>query len=750
MSTFAHLHAARHALLVALSLGTLAACGGGGNAGSAPLIENSANYSAQSSPTSTTPTSPTPTSPTPTSPTPTSPTPTSPTPTSTTPTSTTPTSTTPTSTPAAAPSTPATSFKNIPLPFTVWQPGNVVTPVSSTGKTYYVAVNGNDDNNGTSPSTPFATFKKAVSVVQAGDTVLIKAGTYHQILNVLNIPGGQPGKPITFGSYGDGPVVIDASPVIPTSSWTQVGGSVWRAPLSKTLDGNAMAPTCVTDPSSGNVTNGSNCQPMAIVVNNQALRPAPNNSASAVTPGSGLWAYVNGVLTVDFGSSNPSAADLVIASQSNPSPIYWYAESNLVFNGLTARGSGAGGIWGYGSNITVSNCVSEYNIKGGINFFGGSGIANTGNQALYNLVYMNAMHNWPRGNNGFAAASGGWSGGLVFTSAYQGLARGNVVANNGGEGIISYGSAPGLQTGSVVFEQNLSMDNFSVNMYFDNQPNDIARNNVLYSTGYDTSTWFQPYSNSYPWNTMYKFNGGLSIGDECGSSGANPCSANLAGTQVYNNLIVGARVGIMEYWEGNAMTQNPTNLQHGLKNTLIANNTIILPKTTPPGTYSIGMYLWNNTTPSGGNPNTNSFVLNNLIVGWDNTAPVMWYQGSGADPGVTLNNNAYWNAAFANDFNLGFNSVSQVNFAQWQQATGNDAAGLFANPGLTNLRALMNPNYPGPASAVFDYRNAIPASGSPLLGKGQNLSSFPALPNAAFSTNIAGQPRGSSWSIGAF
>ncbi|WP_240099081.1 InlB B-repeat-containing protein [Thermomonas flagellata] len=636
------------------------------------------------------------------------------------------------------------------VPWKVWQPGNVTTPASTTGKTYYVAVDGNDGNNGTSPSTPFATFAKAVSVVQAGDTVLIKAGTYHQVLNVLNIAGGQPGKPITFGAYGDGPVVIDASPVIPAGSWTQVGGSVWRAPLSKTLDGNAMAPTCVTDPVSGNVTNSGNCQPMAIVVNDRALRPAPNNSASAVTPGSGLWAYVAGVLTVDFGSSSPAAADLVIASQSNPSPIYWYAQSNLVFNGLTARGSGAGGIWGYGSNITVSNCVSHYNIKGGINFFGASGIPNTGNQALYNLVRMNALHNWPRGNNGFAAAGGGWSGGLVFTSAYQGLARGNVVIGNGGEGIISYGSAPGLQAGSVVFEQNLSMDNWSAAMYFDNQPGGSARQNILYFSGYDPATWFQPYSGSYPWNTLYKFNTGLAIGDECGSSGANPCSANLANTQLVNNLIVGFRIGIQEYWEGNAMTQNPTAQQHGLKNVLIANNTIILPRTTPPGTYVIGLYLWNNATPGGGNPNTNSFVQNNLIVGWDNTEPVIWYQGSGADPGVTVNNNAYWNPGFANAFNLGFNTVSKLTFAQWQQATGNDAAGLFADPGLANLGALVNPNYPnGPLPAPFDYRNAIPATGSAVLGRGMNLSGFNAIPGMAFSTNLAGQPRGASWSIGA-
>ena len=636
------------------------------------------------------------------------------------------------------------SFQSIATPWPVWQSGNVVTPPCSLAgcHTYYISPTGSDSNNGTSLATAFATFAQAVAVVQPGDTVLIGAGTYHQVLNVLNVPGGATGKPITFGSYGDGPVVIDASPV--PAQWSQVNGSVWQA-------------------------SGLSEQPMAVVINGAALKPAlsssytassspPPTNPAAVTSGSGLWAYSGGTLTVDFGSTAPSAADIVIPSASNPSPIYWYGVSDLVFNGLTARGSGNGGIWGYGNNITVSDCVSEFNTKGGINFMGNGAIANSGNQALDNLVYMNAMHNWPRGNNGFAFSGGGWSGGLVFTDSLNGLARGNIVANNGGEGIISYGSSPGTATGGTVFEQNVSMNNWSTNMYFDNQPNDIARQNIVYFSGYDPSTWIQPYDPStYPWNTMYKFNAGISIGDECGSSGANPCTANLANTQVEDNLIVGFRIGIAEYWEGNAMLQNPTNLQHGLKNTLIANNTIILPTIAPPGTYSIGLYLWNNTTSTGANPNTNSFVLNNLIVGWSSPTSadsqnVIWYQGNGADPGVTVNNNAYWNPNFANTFNLGFNStVVNDTFSQWQAASGNDAKGLFTDPGLTNLQAMLDPGYPNtPVSTPYDYHNAIPQSGSPILGKGMNLSAFSAIPGDAFGTNLSGQSRGANWSIGAF
>ncbi|MDE1953972.1 MAG: hypothetical protein KGJ65_12580 [Betaproteobacteria bacterium] len=616
--------------------------------------------------------------------------------------------------PAPVPS----SFQSIATPWPVWQPATPVTPPSVTGKTYYVSPTGSDGNNGMSLATAFASPQHAADLVQAGDTVLIAAGTYHGTLNLINGASGVAGKPITFGSYGNGPVIIDASPVIATSAWRQVSGSVWQAPLGVTPD--------------------------AVVVNSVPLRPAlsaayqatsspPPTDASLVAPGSGLWAYTSGVLTVDFGGATPQSATVVLPTQTNPNPIYWWNKNDLVFNGLTAQGSGAGGIWGYGSNIIVSNCNAQFNDKAGINFMaiGGDGANNANNQALYNRVYQNAMLNWPRGNNGFASSGGGWSGGLVFTNSLNGLARGNVVYDNGGEGIISYGSAPGVQTGGTVFEQNVSMDNWSANMYFDNQPNDVARRNILYFSGYKQSDWIHPYDpNIYPWNTMYKFNAGLSIGDECGSSGANPCTANLANTQLYNNLIVGFRVGLAEYWEGNAMLTSSS--QHGLKNTLIANNTIVMPPTTPPGTYAIGLYLWNN-----GTNNFNSQVVNNLIIGFDKTEPVIWYQGTGADPGVSINHNAYWNAGYANTFNLGFNQVANDTFAQWQAASGNDAQGLFGNPMLTNLSALGSPS-----AAPYSYLNAVPAAGSPLLGQGQAL--------AAFSTNLAGAARTGAWSIGAF
>jgi peptidoglycan hydrolase-like protein with peptidoglycan-binding domain len=89
----------------------------------------------------------------------------------------------------------------------------------STSGVYYVDQDhpsANDGNPGTE-ALPFKTIQKAVSVVRAGETVLIKAGIYeHRIgdcptsqcpfVTVSN--SGTPSNPIIIKAYGDGPVIL--------------------------------------------------------------------------------------------------------------------------------------------------------------------------------------------------------------------------------------------------------------------------------------------------------------------------------------------------------------------------------------------------------------------------------------------------------------------------------------------------------------------------------------------------------------
>ena len=63
---------------------------------------------------------------------------------------------------------------------------------------YYVSTAGNDSNTGTL-ALPFRTIQKAANLMRAGDTCLIRAGTYRETITPAN--SGASGAPITFDAY---------------------------------------------------------------------------------------------------------------------------------------------------------------------------------------------------------------------------------------------------------------------------------------------------------------------------------------------------------------------------------------------------------------------------------------------------------------------------------------------------------------------------------------------------------------------
>ena len=86
---------------------------------------------------------------------------------------------------------------------------NVVTIKSDKiNNTYYVAKNGKDSNPGTE-AQPWLTLNKAASTLTAGDTVIVKQGTYNEQLLIRN--SGSVGSPITFTTYEDDEVIIDGT-----------------------------------------------------------------------------------------------------------------------------------------------------------------------------------------------------------------------------------------------------------------------------------------------------------------------------------------------------------------------------------------------------------------------------------------------------------------------------------------------------------------------------------------------------------
>ncbi|MBK8267391.1 MAG: hypothetical protein IPK83_03435 [Planctomycetes bacterium] len=82
------------------------------------------------------------------------------------------------------------------------------------GTTYYVSSSGSDSNNGTSPSTPFSTVQKGLSVLSSGKRLLLNKGDTFSAGNV-DLPSNS-----QLGAYGSGALPIINGNISPDSTTT--------------------------------------------------------------------------------------------------------------------------------------------------------------------------------------------------------------------------------------------------------------------------------------------------------------------------------------------------------------------------------------------------------------------------------------------------------------------------------------------------------------------------------------------------
>jgi hypothetical protein len=81
-------------------------------------------------------------------------------------------------------------------------------PGTGGGATYYVALNGDDNNPGTE-AQPWRTIQKAAQTLVSGDTVYIRSGTYQERVTPRNSGSDY----ITYAAYPGETVTIDGSGV---------------------------------------------------------------------------------------------------------------------------------------------------------------------------------------------------------------------------------------------------------------------------------------------------------------------------------------------------------------------------------------------------------------------------------------------------------------------------------------------------------------------------------------------------------
>ena len=461
--------------------------------------------------------------------------------------------------------------------------------------TYYVSPIGSDSYVGTSLSVPFKTIQRAADVVNPGDNVYIRNGVYREQVRLAR--SGTLQQRITFQAYADEHPIIDGSK--PLGSWTQYSGQIYQTSVTVNVD--------------------------PVVINDTILDHVENTQqmteGSFYQTGNVLYIWCPG------GGSPMSRAVGIIKDFDgwNESTLAMITGSHISFSGFTVRyGSGAG-IKCTGDFVRVENCNVKFSGYQGITIENGWSCEVKGC-----TVYDNVLMNWPRGG-----MSSGWAMGLCFFSGGNGKIIANNVFRNHGEGIGTYGGWGNPGTNGLKITNNVSYDNWSVNIYIDHGTAVTVDGNLVYVSGNRPSP---EESRSLP--------NAILCAEELNFG--NP--GDLRDGIITNNIVIGCRRGFgFAKWTDNTS---------GLKNFLVANNTFV-----------DNVYYGVEVNEG---DHTGSVFKNNIIY---QTKGDLLKVGSPAD--TVFGYNCLFHEESSQVFIW---SGTRYNFDDWRSTTGCGAGSHWANP----------------------------------------------------------------------
>jgi hypothetical protein len=301
--------------------------------------------------------------------------------------------------------------------------------------------------------------------------------------------------------------------------------------------------------------------------------------------------------------------------------------------------------------------------------------------------------------------------GLSWYDQGDALGEGNLIYGNGGEGLILWGTGGTGTTANVhtnnVIRHNVIFDNFSVNLYMDNTQGALLDGNFVFNHPKDPS---QTFDQLFTLSPGYEQDFGrklqpinLSLADEPGS--AFDQRAHLADITVVNNILAGGRMGILDYDDG---TRGDL---HGLRNCVIANNTIIVgtPQSSGDSETAGFQHMYPDTTKEN---SSNSIVKNNIIA--TTSAETAFAQmPKGTFAGIDMDYNFYsgpgeWRVTGASQ-----------NFSAWKQAHPSwDGHSQNTDAKLGDLSEFT---LPASARPIYDWTKARPVAGSLAGGAGTEL-----------------------------
>lgn len=111
--------------------------------------------------------------------------------------------------------------------------GFSTTVFAESGKTYYVAADGKDDNDGLSLGTPLSLKKANQMLFSGGDSILFKRGdVFYGTFSPMVYKTDENNR-VTVGSYGNGALPQISAAKIIESKWMKVSGGFYRYTLGK-------------------------------------------------------------------------------------------------------------------------------------------------------------------------------------------------------------------------------------------------------------------------------------------------------------------------------------------------------------------------------------------------------------------------------------------------------------------------------------------------------------------------------------
>ncbi|MBL7698109.1 MAG: hypothetical protein JNK79_08120 [Chitinophagaceae bacterium] len=335
-------------------------------------------------------------------------------------------------------------------------------PFFSSATTYYFAANGNDSNNGLSPSSPKKTIDEANSLMLSGNTILFRRGdTWYMPMDSLEL-GGKTN--ITLGAYGTGARPVLAGTALLTS-WTYTGSNnIWKCVLSPYAWTHRVFVSGISKIS-------------------LEYREGKNNVLSDLTSGSEYFLENKGTSSAalyikTLSSTTPPAFVTIVpgkVSDFSTEMAIISRSSNITIRGIEFRGGGSGHVMmvlAPAENITFDSCtIGRASLNGLVVTAPGGSSSVVKNIKVTNCIIdkgWTTVENEIKSTVPISTVLNG-DGLALWNGVDSGLIKGNLVTNWGHTGItmmtqeITTSANFGVQ--KVIVEQNESYAGNSAYMH---------------------------------------------------------------------------------------------------------------------------------------------------------------------------------------------------------------------------------------------------------------------------------------------